>query len=140
MISNKKSVSPVIATMLLVLVAVLAALALMNWFSEFQSEQTAEIDSAVGNLNTVSIKEVINISGKTKVLFSNTGSSQVNIEKIQILKSDRTEACKKETATPISSSSTSEIEISSCPQLSGNKITVRLTIGGDIKDLVSLVE
>ena len=88
---NKKSISPVISVMLLVLVAVLATLSLNGWVSEFQSKQRVEVQTQINNLNNIKVFEVgVVHQNLNSVMISNKEPKNIKIDEIQIIKGNET--------------------------------------------------
>ncbi|MFW5704974.1 MAG: archaellin/type IV pilin N-terminal domain-containing protein [Nanoarchaeota archaeon] len=78
---NKKAISPVVATALLLVVAVVAVVGFQNWFGSFSSEVFADVEQqGSDSINQEDIKAVID----DEIYFVNGKSRDVTIQEIKI--------------------------------------------------------
>lgn len=82
---NKKAIGPVIATALLIVVAVVSVVAFQSWFTTFSSETTKDVDekSDSGNFDT----GIENIVG-SDLYFRNGNDENISIKSITIAETD----------------------------------------------------
>lgn len=89
MVFNKKAISPVVATALLLVVAVVAVVGFQTWFATFQSEKQADVEQKADAGASISV-ELLQVDGKVTV--KNTANSNVTVNGVKIIASDGTES------------------------------------------------
>lgn len=104
---NKKAISPVVATALLLVVAVVAVVGFQTWFTTFQSKSFVDIEQQTDTGASVTISRVGVVGSSLELLVLNSGSSDVNPSKITLTQGsnscdmDNTANFTKETVTTI---------------------------------------
>lgn len=90
MVNSKKAISPVVATALLLVVAVVAVVGFQTWFSTYQSGVNAQVEqqSASGSPITV---ERLQVNGD--LFLKNTHTADINFSNINVTLADGTGAC-----------------------------------------------
>lgn len=81
---NKKAISPVVATALLLVVAVVAVVGFQTWFTTFQSKSFVDIEQQTDTGASVTISRVGIVGGNIELLVLNSGSSDVDPSKITV--------------------------------------------------------
>lgn len=136
MVFNKKAISPVVATALLLVVAVVAVVGFQAWFNTYQSGLTGKIESQSGNLLTVNRLE------NGTVYIKNTGSAAVNVTDVYIKDAAGNNLCTPMTTSfLIGANSLSTTSVADCGAnlTQGNTYTVLIfTESGDIFDPVAI--
>ncbi len=119
MVFNKKAISPVVATALLLVVAVVAVVGFQTWFNTYQSDLNAKVEqqSATGTAVTIERLET------SQVYLKNAGSTDISVSSVTV----DGNACNITTVTP----GVSNYSISDCNST--------LTIGDKV-DVVVVTE
>ena len=109
--NNKKSISPVVATSLLIVVAVLAVVSLTSFITTYLADTQVEIESNSG-LNQLSVERL----EEDQVFIRNSGTESIEID-ITV------EDCTSST-TNVDSGTTEEVSISGCTLNTGSAYDV----------------
>lgn len=80
MVLNKKAISPVVATALLLVVAVVAVVGFQTWFDTFQSGQLVDVEQQAQSGSAISLELV----ETDMVYLRNRGTTDVNITQINV--------------------------------------------------------
>jgi hypothetical protein len=124
---NKKTISPVVAVALLLVVTVVAVVSFQSWFSSFQSELNTDVEqrsqSASGGINV----EFISSDGVLYV--TNAGSSNVSMDTIKV--GDSTCSI-NQNLTP----GVNQVDINSCLNSSGSNQVSLVTDSGIVTETV----
>ena len=80
MVYNKKAISPVVATALLLVVAVVAVVGFQTWFNTYQSEQLSDIEAFAEAGSAVTL-ERLEVNG---VYIFNRGTATLNVTQIEV--------------------------------------------------------
>jgi flagellin-like protein len=81
MVFNKKAISPVVATALLLVVAVVAVVGFQSWFTTFQSKQLTDVELKTSSGVSIAIERVQNES----VYILNRGTISIPVSNGTIL-------------------------------------------------------
>lgn len=92
MVNNKKAISPVVATALLLVVAVVAVVGFQTWFATFQSEKQADIEQKADSGVSITV-ELLQVANNGTVTLKNTANTNVTITSWKVIDSDGTEMC-----------------------------------------------
>jgi flagellin-like protein len=86
---NKKGISPVVSTLLLIVFAAVLGIVVMSWGKAAQFEEEAEPasceDAGVGIISIAGEPQVCHADGILKYTLENTGNSQIESLKISII-------------------------------------------------------
>ena len=131
MVKSKKAISPVVATALLLVVAVVAVVGFQNWFGTYQSGITGQAEEQSGSDVQVGRLEANGI-----IYIKNTGSSEVNITNISIQSSTGTHLCSNASIdaniAADSLSGANDLNDGSCGLSAGTSYDVIIFTPGDI--------
>lgn len=132
--NNKKAISPVVATALLLVVAVVAVVGFQTWFTTYQSGLNTKVEtqSNAGTSLTVERLEQSSSGAIGTVYVKNLDTVYVTVNEIKILSSG-TELCSNSTLFNATASSVTETTLGSCsPALTRNQAydTVLITDNG----------
>lgn len=85
MVSNtKKAISPVVATALLLVVAVVAVVGFQTWFNTYQSGLNAKVETESQAGSSISVERLEAGSDNVTVYLKNTGTSQVPFTDLKV--------------------------------------------------------
>lgn len=115
--ANKKTISPVVATALLLVVAVVAVVGFQTWFKDYQSGIQADAEQKSQLSANVDILELTNGT----VYVKNGGADEI---KVDIILED--DVCTEEGNVTIAGSSTKKVSLSDCAMKEGQKYSVTL--------------
>jgi len=122
---NKRGISPIIATMLLVLIAIIIAAIIFVWAKSFLNEKTLKFDQAIElSCDDVNFQaEAFVTASESKVDIVNVGN--IPIYGIEISKSGLGSITKVGTfPKTISNGETGSVDITDSPVASGDTITI----------------
>ncbi len=79
MVLKKKAISPVVATALLLVVAVVAVVGFQSWFQTYNSGLTADVEQRSANTEGIGVEmvEYLNASDNVSVYLKNAGTSDI---------------------------------------------------------------
>ncbi len=128
MVFNKKAISPVVATALLLVVAVVAVVGFQAWFNTYQSglQTQAESQSAA----VVTIERLEATAGN--IYIKNGGDTAVSASQIRVTNSSGTQQCVKSTSSSLTASTVSNFSISGCGLLVGTTYNVIVVTGDGV--------
>jgi flagellin-like protein len=81
MVSNKKAISPVVATVLLLVVAVVAVIGFQNWFQTYQSGVTADVEK---NSKTGTAVTIERLESTGNLYLKNAGAENITISSLTV--------------------------------------------------------
>lgn len=121
---TKKAISPVVATALLLVVAVVAVVSFQTWFNTYQSGLTVQVESQSDASSALTIER---LEGTTNavVYIRNSASAAVQIDQVRILQ-DGTSVCSNGAAINATAETVSNQTVSSCSLTSGQTYNVVL--------------
>jgi len=82
MVSNKKAISPVVATALLLVVAVVAVVGFQTWFNTYQSGLNTKVEQQSASGSSITIERLESNSTDCIVYIKNTAAEAVLITKV----------------------------------------------------------
>jgi len=91
MVSSKKAISPVVATALLLVVAVVAVVGFQAWFNTYNTSLNSKVEQQGTNSFSVSFLE--NASGTVNLYLNNRGSTAVTPTSISLKTTSGTSVC-----------------------------------------------
>lgn len=121
--NNKKAISPVVATALLLVVAVVAVVGFQTWFTTYQSGLNTKVEtqSNSGTSLTVERLEQSSSGANATVYIKNSDTVYVTVNEVKVLSSG-TELCSNTTLFNATASSVTEKWAASCsPALTRNQ-------------------
>lgn len=95
--NSKKAISPVVATALLLVVAVVAVVGFQTWFNTYQSGLTSDIEEQSSADLVVERLEYEESGGAVRVYIKNSGDNQTGVNSVTVL-SEGTEYCSNSTS------------------------------------------
>jgi flagellin-like protein len=121
MTAKRRGVSPVIATLLLIVIAVAAAVLTYIWVTGYMGKVTGTVEQTSTQQLQEKIKiNAVSVSGTTVTLsVSNIGDTDVTISGAYVLTQGGTSVCSSSPSTSISKGGTQDVPISSCSLTSG---------------------
>ena len=127
---NKKAISPVVATALLLVVAVVAVVGFQNWFISFQSGVNANVEKKSDLGNSISIERLENVSGKTNVYIKNGGTTDITGVTVKV----NANGCADNTSVTLTKSTTTTVLMpSSCSLTKGDSYDVVVVTPNGVK-------
>lgn len=104
MVYTKKAISPVVATALLLVVAVVAVVGFQTWFTSYQSDLNSKVEVQSDSGSALTVERLEAGSGATATVYArNFATSSVSITEMKIMK-DGTTHCTNSTAVNASAS------------------------------------
>ncbi len=82
MVFNKKAISPVVATALLLVVAVVAVVGFQTWFNTYQAGLSTKVEQQSNTGSVVTIERLENVSNIIKVYLKNSGTTDLTKVKV----------------------------------------------------------
>ena len=121
MTAKRRGVSPVIATLLLIVIAVAAAVLTYIWVTGYMGKVTGAVEQTSTQQLQEKIKiNAVSISDTTvKLSISNIGDMDVTISGAYVLTQGGTSVCSSSPSTPISKGGTQDVTINGCSLASG---------------------
>lgn len=104
---QKKAISPVVATALLLVVAVVAVVGFQSWFTTYQSGINTKVEQQSNAGSALTVERLEGTSDVT-VYVKNTAAENVLIKDIKVLK-DGSAQCNSSTDTNATASSVTEL-------------------------------
>ena len=80
MVFNKKAISPVVATALLLVVAVVAVVGFQTWFNTYQSGQLSNVEQQSTTGSAISVERLEN----NKIYLKNSGTENVSVSTVSV--------------------------------------------------------
>jgi flagellin-like protein len=87
MVLNNKAISPVVATALLLVVAVVAVVGFQTWFNSYQSDQLVDVEDKSGDVGGITIERLENGTSQTArtiVYVKNKGTTDVTVSSVKV--------------------------------------------------------
>ena len=81
MVLNKKAISPVVATALLLVVAVVAVVGFQTWFNTYQSGLNTQIEQQSQSGSAITVER---LEADGTLYLRNSGSSDVTVESVDV--------------------------------------------------------
>ena len=101
--SQKKGISPIVATALLLVVVVAGAVAFQVWYGAFQSDITSSLEEDTDSGIAIAIQR-LESSGSTPVVYvKSTGDSDVNTTTVSVRDNTGTTVCSNSSVLTITS-------------------------------------
>lgn len=118
---KRKGVSPVIATLLLIVIAVTAAILAYVWVTGYMGRVTGTVEQQTAEQmqERIKINAVTTGTGSVTISVANIGEVDVTISGAYILNENRTAVCSSTPATKIASGAVGDVTITSCTLKSG---------------------
>lgn len=108
---NKKAISPVVATALLLVVAVVAVVGFQTWFTTYQSGLNTQVEQQSSAGSAVTIERLENGT----VYLRNSGTAQLTGVSIQVSPTDGyTGTCTEDTGNTLNGSQVTSITLAGC--------------------------
>jgi len=114
---KRRGVSPVIATLLLIVIAVVAAVLAYIWVSGYMGRVTSQAEAGAPQLQErikIDAVSVAAANNQATIYVTNIGDTAVTISGAYILKEDRTALCSSTPNTNINPGATDNVQISDC--------------------------
>lgn len=125
---NKKGISPVVATALLLVVAVIAVVGFQTWYTTYQSTLSTKVETQSANINGATV-ERLEVGGT--IFLKNVGSEIINVTKVSVLKDGTT--CSNTTGFTIAANNVAEttVNVTACSLVAAEsaEVLVATTIG-----------
>lgn len=84
MVMNRKAISPVVATALLLVVAVVAVVAFQTWFNNFQSGQLSDVEQRANAGAALTVERLESDQTDSSVYVRNAGTDPISINSITL--------------------------------------------------------
>jgi hypothetical protein len=134
--ANRKAISLVVATVVLVLISVIASAILWFWVSNFTSASTAQQPA----LNERIKIEAVEVSGNdVKVYVRNVGSVATTIHYVYVLKPDGTLLKAQSVSVPLSPGRSAPAQVTGVSGASGHPYTVKVVTEHGVEALYTFV-
>jgi len=134
--ANRKAISLVVATVVLVLISVVASAILWFWVSNFTSASTAQQPA----LNERIKIEAVEVSGNdVKVYVRNVGSVATTIHYVYVLKPDGTLLKAQSVSVPLSPGRSAPAQVTGVSGASGHPYTVKVVTEHGVEALYTFV-
>lgn len=114
MVNTKKAISPVVATALLLVVAVVAVVGFQTWFNTYQSGQLADVEQKSAAGASITVERLENGT----VYIKNVGSTNIDASSIAV------SGCTDPGATTLNASTVSTITLAGCSLTTGTTVDV----------------
>ena len=132
MVLNKKAISPVVATALLLVVAVVAVVGFQAWFTTYQSDVTAQVEQEAQTGVQLTVERLENDT----IYLNNGGAEPVEVEEIRLDGSD----CMEGDEWDLSGNTLSNTDLDSdCTQDVGQSVSVVVQTDGGIFESTQIV-
>ncbi len=108
MVLNKKAISPVVATALLLVVAVVAVVGFQSWFTTYQSGINTKVEQQ-SNAGSVLTIERLESSANGTLYLKNAGTENVTVSSFKVLKDGATQCDDSGLTTVVAGNSVEEL-------------------------------
>lgn len=129
---TKKAISPVVATALLLVVAVVAVVGFQSWFTTYQSGVNVKVEQNSKSGSALTIERVEGTDDAV-VYVKNSAVDPVQINTVKIIE-DGTQLCANTTAVNATASSVSSLGVAgdTCGMVTGSAYDVVLVTDGGV--------
>lgn len=114
---NKKAISPVVATALLLVVAVVAVVGFQTWFTTYQSSQFVSVEQKADAGGAISVERV---GTNGKVLIKNAGSAAVTLSSLDVTQGAVSCSLNVTASDALANAVTTFNNDTACPLVAGN--------------------
>lgn len=127
---SKKAISPVVATALLLVVAVLAVVSFQTWFNSYQSGLNVQVENQSSNNRPVSIE---GLEGTTNavVYLRNPNSQPMSVSQVRLVSSGNT-VCDNTTAFSVPANNVALTSVGACSLTTGSVYEVVVVTPGGV--------
>ncbi|MCA9459671.1 MAG: hypothetical protein KC550_03940 [Nanoarchaeota archaeon] len=129
MVYTKKAISPVVATALLLVVAVVAVVGFQTWFNTYQSGLNTKVEQQSASGSAVTIERLENGS----VYLKNGGTASLTASGVQVnAKSGYTGSCTDPGSTVLNGSQVTTVTLAGCDLTTGSVYNVVVVTTGGV--------